>query len=167
MFSGGSYQNDLALAKGVLAIEDLWVFSTLFGHETSPHPGRVFPSQLPPPRFLALPCRAQTKPAAAPKKKSFWVGPQTGSNIARGFVEYDSGESTVEWPTEDASLAGAVKNLEARSGTLVDGRLIVWDVVSQQTSVPVSTLQRQNAETRLGAGELLVANSLGAAVGRM
>jgi hypothetical protein len=105
--------------------------------------------------------------ATAVAQKSYWVGPQTGSHIAPGFVKYGSSTpSTVQTPNEDPSLAGAIASLESRAGTVVDGRLIVWDVVSQQIRVPVATLKQQAAATKMTAGELLVANSLSGGSGK-
>jgi hypothetical protein len=101
------------------------------------------------------------------RQRSYWLGPQTGSHIAPGFVKYGSAApSTVQAANEDPTLAGAINNLESRAGTVIDGRLIIWDIVSQQVQVPVPTLKQQAAETKMTAGELLVANSLAGGSGK-
>jgi hypothetical protein len=92
--------------------------------------------------------------------------PQTGSHIAPGFVKYGSAPTTVQPANEDPTLGGAIASLESRAGTIVDGRLIIWDVVSQQVRVPVATLKQQSAETKMTAGELLVVNLLAGSSGK-
>jgi hypothetical protein len=100
-------------------------------------------------------------------QKSYWVGPQTGSNIAPGFVRYgNNAPTTVQSATEDPALASAITSLESRAGTLIDGRPIVWDIVSQEVRVPVPTLKQQAADTKMSAGELLVANSIAGGSGK-
>jgi hypothetical protein len=104
-------------------------------------------------------------PASA--QKSYWVGPQTGSNIAPGFVRYgNTAPTTVQSSTEDPALAGAINSLESRAGTLIDGRLIIWDIVSQEVRVSVPALKQQAADTKMSAAELLVANSLAGGSGK-
>lgn len=115
--------------------------------------------------FLIPPVEAQTKSAAPRAKRTFWMGPQTGSNIPVGSVEYGNTgtiatSANARLASDGPALRAAVAILDANAGTIVGGRVAVWDALYLQTKVPIEALQKQRATTNLSFGELLVANSL-------
>lgn len=72
---------------------------------------------------------------------------------------------TAIYAENEAVLNQAIKDLNARAKTDADKKLVLA-ALSQQTQVPEKTLQSQMATTRLGYGELLVADSLAEGSGK-
>jgi hypothetical protein len=112
---------------------------------------------------LVLPCQAQTSDAS--KKRTVWVDPPMGSLLGRGSV--DTGYQKDSRSTNSTVAAGekpdftaALNELDALSGTLVEGWSMIGPAVSLQTGVPVETVKQQRDATGLSFGEILVANSL-------
>lgn len=60
---------------------------------------------------------------------------------------------------EGSSIDQAISSLNARAKTPADQKLLL-SAISQQTKIPEATLQSQMNQTKLGYGELLVANSI-------
>ena len=66
---------------------------------------------------------------------------------------------------QDGSLNQAIASLNARAQTPADQQLVL-NAIAQQTRIPEATLQSQMKQTKLGYGELLVANSIAQASGQ-
>lgn len=66
---------------------------------------------------------------------------------------------------EVKDLERAASHINAQAKTS-DGQAHVLTKISDETGVPVATLQTQRSQTDLGYGELLIANSLASATGK-
>ncbi len=96
---------------------------------------------------------------------SVYVPPQLGSHIGGGYASSGAPPSDVKTvmvnrQRETPALAKALSHLDAQAGTVVQGYALAMAAVSVQTKVPVDTLRKQQAATKMGASDLLVADSL-------
>ena len=107
----------------------------------------------------------------APRKRTIWVAPPTGSHLGGGFVQTDEVDNSKSkskrgFGQDNTPLGRAVASLDAKAGTVVDGFTLLPTAVSWQTKVPVEVLKKQRAKTGLSYGQLLVANSLATGSGK-
>ncbi len=86
------------------------------------------------------------------------------SNLKLGDI-VSKAHHAVDGVAAQSDLQKHAADLDKQAET-PDGRERVLEQISQQTKVPVSVLEDQKAKTRLGYGELFIANSLANATGK-
>jgi len=122
--------------------------------------------------FIAV---GQSQPAASPspaKKRTVWVDPPLGSHIGGGYTDAgDASDSSkaatgIDRRGENPALAKALAQLNAQTGTVVQGYALISEAVALQTRIPAAKIRAQRSATGLSFGDLLVANSLAEGSGK-
>jgi len=111
----------------------------------------------------------QAQDSSAPKHKeiTMWINAKLGSHIGGGYAStYLTNIRARTITREDPDLREALNALDGLGMLEVKGFGLVPAAVSWQTDIPIHILVREQAETRLSYGELLMTHALAARSGR-
>ena len=110
--------------------------------------------------------QAQNAPAPKHKEITLWLNAKLGSHIGGGYAStYLTNIRAKTMANETPELRQAINSLDGLGMLEVRGFGLVPAAVSWQTEVPIHTLVREQADTRLSYGELLMVHALAAGSG--